>query len=231
MDMSSTKTLLMSFLMLAVASSSLAQVRRGKGPTAQQNQMTTRQIVGKAYSSTVVVYAHDAKRSMVSTGSGFFVTPNLVATSYHVIEDAEQIQVSLMTYHDMVLTARVFRSDEKSDLALLDVSPFKGVPISLFRGGDLYVGDTVYTLGNPKGLDGTFSNGIISRASESAGIWTIQITAPVSPGSSGGPVLNDHAEVIGIVQSQVKDGQNLNFAIMTSHLLLLINGNSDKPDI
>lgn len=80
------------------------------------------------------------------------------------------------------------------------------------------VGDTVYVAGNPEGLEGTFSQGIISAV---RGRY-IQITAPISHGSSGGPVLNQKGEVIGIAASSFNEGQNLNFAIGVSDLQLLL---------
>lgn len=81
------------------------------------------------------------------------------------------------------------------------------------------IGDTVYEVGNPEGLEGTFSQGIISGL---RGTDYIQITAPISPGSSGGPVINQYGEVIGIATSFNKEGQNLNFAIPVAKLALLL---------
>lgn len=78
------------------------------------------------------------------------------------------------------------------------------------------VGDDIYVGGNPKGLEGTFSKGIVSGVRPDAGL--IQVDAAISPGSSGGPVVNNRAEVIGIVVSSLVDGQNLNFAIPSVHL-------------
>jgi len=90
--------------------------------------------------------------------------------------------------------AKIVRFDDKTDLALLDVSPAKGPTMSLAEETDIYVGDTVYTIGNPKGLGGTFSSGIISANRELDGVWSIQFTAPVSPGSSGGPIINENGK-------------------------------------
>src|SRR5262249_3421737 len=87
------------------------------------------------------------------------------------------------------------------------------------------IGDEVYVVGNPEGLEGTFSQGIISSL---RGNDYIQITAPISHGSSGGPVLNKNGEVIGVAVGLIEEGQNLNFAIPVSKLTQLLNRKSDN---
>ena len=84
------------------------------------------------------------------------------------------------------------------------------------------VGETVYAVGNPRGLEGTFSDGIISSIRLLDGDKLIQITAPISRGSSGGPVLNQKGEAIGVSVLSVIDGQNLNFAIPSNYLKSLL---------
>jgi hypothetical protein len=83
------------------------------------------------------------------------------------------------------------------------------------------IGDTVYAVGNPQGLEGTFSQGIISGMREVGKGKLLQLTAPIAPGSSGGPVMNSHGEVIGIAVATFKGGQNLNFAIPSVYLKAL----------
>ena len=84
------------------------------------------------------------------------------------------------------------------------------------------VGDEVYAIGNPQGLEGTFSQGIVSSIRQIGSDTLFQITAPISPGSSGGPVLNAQGKVIGIAVATFSGGQNLNFAIPASYLTLLL---------
>lgn len=86
----------------------------------------------------------------------------------------------------------------------------------------MQVGATVYAVGNPRGLEGTFSDGIISSIRPVGSDKLIQITAPLSPGSSGGPVLNIKGEVIGVSFSYIQKGQNLNFAIPSNYLNQLL---------
>lgn len=92
------------------------------------------------------------------------------------------------------------------------------------------VGETVFAVGNPKGLEGTFSQGIVSSIRDIDNKQLLQITAPISPGSSGGPVLNSKGEVVGVSVATFKGGQNLNFAIPSCYLTELLKGDhSDKP--
>ncbi len=100
-------------------------------------------------------------------------------------------------------------------------------------GGDsknLAIGEEVFAVGNPQGLEGTFSQGIVGSIRDLAGGSLVQITAPISPGSSGGPVLNGKAELVGVTFATYKGGQNLNFAIPSQYLKdLLAKKESPKP--
>ena len=112
--------------------------------------------------------------------------------------------------------------DNKKDLVLLAIKDAKAPSLSLGNSQQVAIGDEVYAIGNPQGLEGTFSQGIVSSIRQ-AGVETIfQITAPISPGSSGGPVLNTQGKVIGVTVATFKDGQNLNFAIPSYYLASLL---------
>jgi len=94
---------------------------------------------------------------------------------------------------------------------------------------EIGVGDLIYVLGSPEGLESTFSQGNISGTRRLDGRSLIQITAPISHGSSGGPVLNSAGEVIGIAVGALRAGQNLNFAIPVSDLISLTSAlSSDR---
>jgi len=115
--------------------------------------------------------------------------------------------------------------DSRQDLAIIRVSNVDAPALSLGRSDKVQIGESVYVAGNPIGfLEGTFSNGIISGVREfRVGSERIQITAPISKGSSGGPVLNSKGEVIGVAVSIITAGQNLNFAIPSNYLSELLN--------
>lgn len=84
------------------------------------------------------------------------------------------------------------------------------------------VGDNVYVVGNPRGLEGTFSQGLVSGVRNVKGNRYLQITAAISEGSSGGPILNESGQVVGIAVASVREGQNLNFAVSGLDLAAII---------
>jgi hypothetical protein len=107
-------------------------------------------------------------------------------------------------------------SDESLDLALLKVEGVNRPALPLSAGRDLSIAEKVYAAGNPKGLEGTFSDGIVSGVRQSDHL--IQHTAPISHGSSGGPLVDEYGKVIGINTLAISEGQNLNFAIPALYL-------------
>jgi S1-C subfamily serine protease len=137
-------------------------------------------------------------------GSGFILDKaGHVLTNYHVVENANRgIEVQLSNKHKY--TARVIGTDRVHDLALLQIDAPNLQPVTLADSSDLAVGQKVYAIGNPFGLAGTMTRGIISsirsiRGAEGAPIEdAIQTDAAINPGNSGGPLLNSHGEVIGI---------------------------------
>ncbi len=146
-----------------------------------------------------------------SIGSGFFIDKNLIVTNYHVIEDASEITVVTLdeVEHEVLF---VMGYDADLDIAILAINEtYDALPLNQH---EIEVGDTVYTLGSSLGLTDTFADGIITNKSrEIEGVNFIQTNAAISPGNSGGPLLNEYGEVIGINTLYAENGQNLNFAI------------------
>lgn len=144
-------------------------------------------------------------------GSGFFILSGYLVTNYHVIEGATKIQVTLhnkKTYDATDIVAY----DKDYDIAIIRIDAV--TPHLTLNKGDVTVGETVYALGSPRGLTGSLSDGIVSSASRVMdGMEYIQITAPISPGNSGGPLINAYGEVIGINTFILLDSENLNFAL------------------
>ena len=182
------------------------------------------QIAEKALAATVSLEMQDKNGTLLRRGSGFFVRRDLIATNYHVIRGATQGTAKLVAKETRYTIYGITAIDETNDLALLKVAVQGIKPLPLGDSNAVRIGETVYVVGNPKGLEGTFSNGIISGRRDSYMKKRLQMTAPTSPGSSGGPVLNDTGHVIGIsIASYLgQEAQNLNFASHSNALKRLL---------
>ena len=163
--------------------------------------------------AVVVVIAYDEKNQPISQGSGFIVRQDgAIVTNYHVISNASNIAVKT---GDKVLEVEGFLyTDKENDLVILKA---KGKNLPTVRIGDtnaINIGEKVYVISSPEGFENTISDGLLSGIREVTPQKKIlQITAPVSSGSSGGPVFNKNSEVIGIATFLIKGAQNLNFAM------------------
>ena len=142
-----------------------------------------------------------------------------MATNLHVFKRASQAYVKVLGDGVTYKVADVLGIDMRRDLCVVRVDDTSTPSLILSGSRNPTIGDEVFVVGNPKGLEGSVSKGIVSSIRKNAGL--IQIDAAISPGSSGGPVVNSHAEVIGIAVSSLVGGQNLNFAIPVDFLSAL----------
>ncbi|MBI5043903.1 MAG: tetratricopeptide repeat protein [Nitrospirae bacterium] len=163
--------------------------------------------------AVVVVVAFDEKGKPISQGSGFIVRHDgAIVTNYHVISNAKGIAIKAS---DKVLEVEGFiYMDKENDLVILKA---KAKDLPTVKIGDINktsIGEKVYVISSPEGLENTISDGILSGIRDiTSDKKILQITAPVSSGSSGGPVFNKNGEVIGIATFIIKEAQNLNFAM------------------
>ncbi len=172
-------------------------------------------LIKKAQSSIVVILTYTEEGTRLGQGTGFFIAKNGdLITNYHVLHRASRSKVKLLNGEEYEVKG-VVAEDLDGDLARLsvDIPGEKVAPLpvspTLPR-----VGEKVVVIGTPLGLDQTVSDGIVSAIREVPGFGRIiQMTAPISPGSSGSPVLNMAGEVVGVVTFLLVAGQNLNFAI------------------
>ncbi len=179
---------------------------------------TPSEIAKEVFPSVVLLVMADENRKPISFGSGFIVKKGVVASNYHVIKDSTLGVVKIIGREDVQAIEGVIASDTEHDLVLLAVPGIQAPPLTLSHNLDLEVGDQVFVVGNPLGLEGTFSDGMVSAIREIKSVKIIQITAPISPGSSGGPVLNSKGMVIGVATESYVAGQNLNIAIASTEL-------------
>lgn len=157
----------------------------------------------------------------VGIGSAFLVEPTRLVTNAHVVEGGEPF----LRTGAAALPLRVETIDPNHDLAvLISDLPLEAEPLEL-ETAEPTVGTEVFAIGNPRGLERTLSQGIISGIRDHEGKRLLQITAAISPGSSGGPVVTRGGRVVGVTIGYLEGGQNLNFAIPASTLReLLIHG-------
>jgi serine protease Do len=151
-------------------------------------------------------------------GSGVIVSKEgHIVTNYHVIANMDEIHVQLRD--GRVLPAKVIGADEPVDIAVLRVDAPNLAPLPLGNSDDVRVGQTVFAVGNPFGLQETVTHGIVSateRAMPDSGVGFLQSDAAVNPGNSGGPLLNLRGEIIGInssIYSQTGNSAGVSFAI------------------
>ncbi len=180
------------------------------------------ELVKRIKPSAVAIETFDAKGNTLSRGSGFFVATDKIITNRHVIEKSSRAEIHLANGKKFPVKG-VLAIDGEGDLALLQVEVPAGmaVPLQIMQRVPLE-GESIVVIGNPYGLEGSVSNGIVSAVREISGYGKIiQITAPISPGSSGSPVVNMLGQVIGIATLQAAEGQSLNFAVPSERIAQL----------
>ena len=164
-------------------------------------------------------------------GSGFVIDKEgHILTNYHVIADARQVEVTL--HNHKKYKATIVGTDKAHDLAIVQIKAPELQPIVLGESANLQVGQKVYAIGNPFGLAGTLTQGIVSsirQVQEPDGLVideAIQTDAAINPGNSGGPLLNWHGEVIGIntiIASSVGQSAGIGFAIPINTAKAVVN--------
>src|SRR5216683_3798735 len=189
-------------------------------PAHSQDQLPD--LVRRIKPSAVAIETFDARGEKLSRGSGFFIDVDRIVTNRHVIEGAYRAEVHLNSGNAYQVRS-VAAVDAEGDLALLkiDAPPNLVRPLSLDRTSP-QEGESIVVIGNPFGLEGSVTNGIVSAVRDIPGFGRIiQITAPISPGSSGSPVVNMQGQVIGVATLQITGGQSVNFAIPSERIAQL----------
>jgi len=176
--------------------------------------LTAEQVYAKASPSVWRVVTYDLDNLPLGQGSGVVVAPQAVVTNCHVLAKAKRVRVRRdKESHD----AKLDLWDVKRDLCQLAVPGLRAPAVSVADSGRIVVGQNVFAIGNPKGLELTVSAGLVSslRKNTSGQLVLIQTSAAISGGSSGGGLFDDKGELIGLTTlgSVSGDAQNLNFAI------------------
>ncbi len=196
----------------------------------------TPQLVKNAFAATVYLELRDAQGHPVSYGNGFFVSPTLVVTTFQVVTGASQGTARLVGNPKTYPIEGVILTDEKDNLALLQVKIPNIRPLDLGGVNDTFLHDVdsnnhqVYVVGNYQGTENTFSEGEargisigkwISEGDTFERVWErdrFSLTTTISPGCNGGPVLNIRGAVIGVASMVIREGKTYNYAIPMKYI-------------
>jgi len=188
-------------------------------PIRTQAQDILPELVRRIKPSAVAIETFDSRGEKLSRGSGFFIESDRIVTNRHVIEGAYRAEIHSST-GTVFPVKGVLAVDAEGDIALLKIDP----PVPAIRPLPLdktspQEGESVVVIGNPLGLEGSVTNGIVSAVRDIPTFGRIiQITAAISSGSSGSPVVNMQGQVIGLATLQITGGQSVNFAIPSERI-------------
>jgi len=175
--------------------------------------------IADTYSPSVVtIITLEENHRPLSVGSGFFInTKGDLATNHHLFTGSVKALIKTLSGRQGEIT-EIIHDDPKLDLLIAKTTLRNTIPIPLGDSNEIIVGEDVVVFGNPQGLEGSISLGKIHDVRTADGVDIIQITAPILPGCSGGPVLTLNGEVIGISTAFLDLGEDFNFAMPVNYL-------------
>lgn len=188
---------------------------------------TASNVYEKASKSVFLIVIRSQSGEPVARGSGFLVAGNKIVTNQHVVREG----IPFLDLGAVKLPLKVDRVDSINDIAILTVDGELSVPALQLATAEPKPGISIFAIGNPAGLEKSISNGVVAGIRQMSGRELIQISAPISPGSSGGPILNSQAQVIAVAVGILEEGQNLNFAVPIKFVEKLLNGDAAAGDI
>ena len=180
------------------------------------------QVFEKVSPSVWVVHSFEGKDRSSSLGSAVVIDTGRLVTNCHVIDKAK---VVLVRRQNVMYEAKLEHADPARDLCLLKVANFTAPAVAQRSVKDLKVGERVYAIGNPQGLELTLSEGLVSglrsRSDDPSSDTLVQTSAPISPGSSGGGLFDDEGRLVGITTFEFLGAQNLNVALPTDWIAMV----------
>lgn len=172
----------------------------------------------QAYESIFVIYSGNY------AGSGFAVGQNTVVTNAHVIGNSNDIVIT--TYNGEAYRASIYLIDNSFDIAVLSVDEANFAPLPIGNCDELKIGSDIYAIGAPKSMDYTLTKGVVSsKARTINGRDYIQIDAAINSGNSGGPLLNNVGEVVGVNSMKLTNAEGIGLAIPISEVISFIENN------
>jgi hypothetical protein len=192
---------------------------------ASSEPLSTRQIATDVSKATVSIRCA-LPGGVTASGSGFITdSSGTIVTNYHVVKGAERIEVRTAA-GDLYEVTAIRAVDRRRDIAVIQIPAFKLPTVTLGDSDNLGPGEPIVVIGNALGvLENSVTTGVVSGIREVEGNKLIQMSAAVSPGNSGGPVVNGKEEVVAITVSKLTSGESLNFAIPIN----FVRGNLAQP--
>ncbi len=176
--------------------------------------------------STARITVHDVSGRAVGLGSGVVTGIGTVITNCHVATAGGSLTVKVGSEQ---FSASVEVADEEYDLCRLSVTGLTAPAVTIGTADSLKTGQKVFAIGSPQGLELTISDGIVSGMRDLPQGRVIQTTAPISPGSSGGPLFDAYGRLVGIMTFQHRSGQNLNFAVPADWIANIRSRSATNP--
>ncbi len=172
---------------------------------------------------SITTYSDGVEQSL---GTGFVVKPDgVIVTNYHVIQSGGTINVSFKDGKIYPVTGIIYY-DLDRDICLLKIDAFGLITVPLGDSDAVPIGTKLYCIGNPLGFEYTISDGLLSARRNLQELNWLQFSAPISPGNSGGPLMDSQGKVVGVVTFYVRGGQNLNFALAINEVKPFINSHT-----
>ena len=191
--------------------------------------------ISKLNQNTVVTINVLRSDGKTASATGFVISPQgFVATAAHSLEKANLVN---LTFSNGAISEEAkiiaFAKNPKIDLAILQV-PVNYVPCVTFKNSNtVQAGQEIAVIGSPKRLQNTITNGLVSQLRNISNVTVFQISAPISPSSSGSPVFNKEGQVVGVATSSLEEAnvQNINFAVPSNYLLQMMSENNITPKL
>jgi len=179
---------------------------------AKNGEIGWAEIVARTQPAVVVIETDEG------LASGFVIKPDgIIVTNNHVVANAKAMSVRFPS-GEVYKNVYLLSADPTNDLAFIKIEAVDLPTIPLGNSNNVKLGDDVLLVGSPRGLEQTVSNGLISGIRLDNGVRILQTSAPASPGSSGGPLLNREGEAVGVMSFKLVDGENLNFTIPINYV-------------
>lgn len=191
-------------------------------PQVRAQQSDAEKIYSQSSRSVLLIFVKSADSKIVAQGTGFLVQGGKIITNKHVVLDG----TPLIDLGGVRIPATVESTDDLNDIAVLTVAAEISAEPLVLADKAPPPGSNVFAIGNPRGLEKSISTGVLSGVRTVGKRELLQITTPISPGSSGGPVFDSSGKVVGVTVGSIEEGQNLNFAVPASAVIKLLRGQS-----